>query len=155
MPNVTGQGEFPAGARRRVGGRARLAALAVALACLSALIVAAGLRPSEAGHGTHTQLGLPPCSWAEALGKPCLTCGMTTAVAYAANGELIDSVRAQPFGFVLAVMAATAVWGAVHVAATGSRLAPVAAGLITPRVMWGMGGLVLLAWAYKVATWHG
>lgn len=143
------------GTSRRAGLRTRVLAGLAAAACLAMLVVASQLRPQGGGHGTHTQLGLPPCTWAESLGKPCMTCGMTTAVAYAAHGELIDSVRTQPFGFLVAVGAAATVWGALHVAVTGSMLASGASGLLTPRVLWGTGGLVLLAWAYKVLTWNG
>jgi hypothetical protein len=140
---------------RRASAHVRWAAFLIAAACLALLLVASRLAPDAAGHGTHTQLGLPPCTWAEALGKPCMTCGMTTAFAYAAHGDLLDSARTQPFGFVLATLTAAMAWGALHVAATGSMLAAAASRMLTPRLLWAMGGLLLAAWAYKVLTWHG
>ena len=44
-------------------------------------------------------------------------------------------------------------WGALHVAATGSRLGLVAARMLTPRVLWSAAALALLAWGYKWITW--
>ncbi|HZW09136.1 MAG TPA: DUF2752 domain-containing protein [Phycisphaerales bacterium] len=143
------------GGARRASARVRWAALVGAGACLALLVVASRLAPEAAGHGTHTQLGLPPCAWAEALGKPCMTCGMTTAFAYAARGDLLDSARTQPFGFVLAVLTAATGWGALHVAATGSMLAAAASRMLTPRLLWTAGAMLLAAWGYKVLTWHG
>lgn len=140
---------------RRASAGVRWAALLAGAGCLAILVVATRLDPAGAGHGTHTQLGLPPCGWAEAFGRPCMTCGMTTAFAHAADGDLLNSARAQPFGFLLAVMTAALGWGALHVAVTGSMLASAAARMLTPRLLWAMGGLLLAAWAYKVLTWDG
>ena len=46
---------------------------------LAPLVIAAALSPSNAGHGTHRQLGLPACGWQTNMGLPCPTCGMTTS----------------------------------------------------------------------------
>ena len=122
-------------------------------ACLAVLIVAAVLRPSAEGHGTHTALGLPSCQWVQMFNKPCPTCGMTTSFAYAADASFVQSAGAQPFGMILAVLTAAIFWGALHTAVTGSRIAGVAMGMLTGRVL--LAGLVLLlgAWGYKIATW--
>ncbi|MEC9374691.1 MAG: hypothetical protein VYC34_12640, partial [Planctomycetota bacterium] len=66
----------------------RLLAALAAAAFIAVLIVAATLTPSPDGHGTHTRLGLTPCPWVLTLNKPCPTCGMTTAFAHAADGQL-------------------------------------------------------------------
>lgn len=132
----------------------RVGAGLLALVCLGVLITAMALRPNAAGHGTHTALGLPPCGWALTTGKPCPTCGMTTAFAHAAKGHLGRAFVTQPFGALLAILAATVVWIAGYVAATGSMIGRTLAGLIRARVMWAGGALLLLAWAYKYATWR-
>lgn len=132
---------------------ARFGAAAIAVACLTLLIVAARLHPAAAGHGTHTQLGMPPCGWAIYFGKPCATCGMTTAFAHAAHFQLWSSFKAQPMGALLALATAVAFWAGLHIAATGSRLGPFLAGLLTPRLLWTIAALTLLAWAYKFLTW--
>ncbi|MCC6660533.1 MAG: DUF2752 domain-containing protein [Phycisphaerales bacterium] len=137
----------------RVGlGHRLLAGLAAAF-CLSTLLLAARLSPDPAGHGTHVELGLPACGWAVTLHRPCPTCGMTTAFAYAAHGRFWAAVRAQPFGFLLCLGTAVMLWGAIHVAATGSHLGVQAARLLTPRVLWVAAALALLAWGYKWMTW--
>ena len=125
----------------------------VAAACLALLFTAARLAPSEDGHGTHTQLGMDECAWAESFGAPCATCGMTTAFAHASDGNLVASLGAQPFGALLAVFSASVFWGALHVSVTGSALGRYAARMITPGFVWPTAALFLAAWAYKFVTW--
>lgn len=133
----------------------RLIAAAVCVGCLVLLVVSAKLAPDGAGHGTHTQLGMPACTWAQTFDKPCMTCGMTTSFALAADGNLLDSARAQPFGFLLAVLTAGAAWGAGHVAATGSMLAEAAGRVLNARFLWLSLGVLMAAWVYKFVTWNG
>ncbi len=139
----------------RAGGAARLGALAVLVGCVGLLAASAWLTPAAAGHGTHEGLGLPPCAWAQTFDKPCMTCGMTTAFAYAADGDLLDSARTQPLGFVLAVVTAAIAWGAGHVALTGSMLGRAAQRVLNARFLWGSLALLFAAWAYKFVTWEG
>ncbi len=144
-----------AGVSRRVAPVSmRLIAAAVTVGCLALLVVSAALAPDGTGHGTHTQLGMPACVWAETFDKPCMTCGMTTSFALAADGNLIDSAKTQPFGFVLAVLTAGAFWGAGHVAVTGSMLTEAAGRVLNARLLWLALGLLLAAWAYKFVTWE-
>lgn len=131
----------------------RLAAALVAIALLGLLLTAAWLRPASAGHGTHTQLGLLQCGWVAAFGKPCPTCGMTTAFALAADGNIARSVAVQPMGAFLAIGSAAGFWGCLHAALFGSRVGTVAGGLLSPRVLWWIAGATVAAWAYKVWTW--
>lgn len=65
---------------------------------LAVLITAACLTPSPAGHGTHTQLGLPPCGFLVVTGMPCPGCGLTTSFAHMVRLEVVDAARANPFG---------------------------------------------------------
>ncbi len=130
----------------------RLGLAAVALACLSVLIIASTLTPSSVGYGTHSQLGLPPCGWVVRFGKPCLTCGMTTAFAAAAHVQPMTSIRAQPMGAALAVVTALLVWLAGYSAITGSLLLTTIVRLAGWKLAWiSLGGL-LAAWAYKWFT---
>lgn len=139
----------------REGPLARLGAGVCAAACLAVLITAWRLQPSAAGHGTHTQLGLPACGFALAFNKPCFTCGMTTAFAHAAHGQFWAGFKAQPFGLLLSVATAGVFWGALHVALTGSRVARLAADLCTPRRIAAVLALGGVAWVYKILTWPG
>lgn len=138
---------------RGVSSPARFGAAAVAVACLSLLVVASRLHPAPAGYDTHTQLGMPPCGWAVYFGKPCATCGMTTAFAHAAHFELWSSFKAQPMGALLALATAVGFWAALHVAINGSSLGIFLARLLTPRLLWCVAALTLVAWVYKFVTW--
>ncbi len=133
------------------GGRA-LAGL-IAAAVLGALLTGAALEPRSEGHGTHTQLGLPGCGWAAAFGRPCVTCGMTTAVAHAAHGNPTAAFAAQPLGAALAYAAAAGFWAALHATATGSRVGLALGGLARPRYLWVLAAAAAAAWGYKLAVW--
>jgi hypothetical protein len=73
----------------------------LALGCLAVLAVAAMLEPDVRGHGTHVQLGLPPCGFLLLTGAPCPGCGLTTAFAHAIRGDLGPAAVANPFGLLL------------------------------------------------------
>ncbi|MBA4063727.1 MAG: hypothetical protein C0501_08440 [Isosphaera sp.] len=84
---------------------------------------------------THTQLGMPPCGFVLATGRPCPACGMTTSFALLVRGDVGASLRANWAGTVIAVLWAGAlVWAVV----SGVKGRP----LFVPR---GRGELVLTA----------
>lgn len=118
------------------------------------LVVGAHLTPSPEGHGTHEQMGMPPCGFVIATGHPCPTCGMTTAVTLAAHRRPLQAILTQPFGALVAIGGAVGFWGCLHVAAFGSRLGRVAEPLLRPRILWIGAGLLVAAWIYKIATWR-
>ena len=113
------------------------------------------MHPDPAGHGSHTQLGLPPCAWAAVLQHPCPTCGMTTAVSYASHGQFVRAFLTQPFGLLVAIGAAVGFWSGMYIAATGSQLGRVYGRMMTPTVLWVLAALAAAAWAYKWVTWQG
>lgn len=147
-PAETVTGPFPA----RATAAQRVLALVVAMGALAMLAVGATLRPDPRGLETHTQLGLWPCGWYLATGYPCPTCGMTTAVSATTRGQYALGFRTQPFGALLAVIAAVAFWGGLHVAVFGSRLAVTGDRLFRPRVMLWLGAVFVAAWLYKIAA---
>jgi hypothetical protein len=130
----------------------RIAAGVLALGCFSLLAVAAYLSPSAEGHGTHEQLGLAPCSFLDSTGFPCATCGMTTAFAYAAEGDYLTSFHTQPMGMTLALLASTVFWLSLHSALTGSRIGHAASTMMSNRIAWYAIGALVLAWVYKIVT---
>ena len=65
------------------------------------LVLAGSLEPDPRGFGTHEQLGLTPCFFQQWTGKPCPTCGTTTAWAYALQGKFTSAVAANLGGVVL------------------------------------------------------
>jgi hypothetical protein len=127
----------------------RVLCLVLGLAAFSPLVIAAGLEPSPKGVATHTQLGLPACGWMASMGKPCISCGMTTAFAHAANGSFVQSVVAQPMGWVLAVLAASTGFACLHAAMTGWRAERLLNAVMQPKTLWIVAGGLLAAWGYK------
>ena len=79
-----------------------------AVGLLGLLAIAAMLKPSPLGHGTHQQLGLPPCTFWVLFGRPCPTCGMTTAWAHLVRGQWVDACRANLGGALLGLLAMVA-----------------------------------------------
>lgn len=139
----------------RLGLPQRALAGVLAIGALSVLSLAAYMDPSEAGHGTHEQIGLPPCQWAQQFDAPCITCGMTTAFSHAADGKLIDSLLTQPMGMLLSVGTAVGFWFALYVALTGSKVAAMAGQLLRSKSLYLIGALAGAAWVYKFVTWEG
>ncbi len=136
------------GVRRLVGG-------VVAVCAAGILGLAAYLEPSPTGLGTHAQLALPSCGWIALADIPCPTCGMTTAFAHAADGNLVAAAVAQPMGAVLAVAVAAALFIASYVAATGSRIAAMLPRLWGRVAAWALGAGFAGAWIYKVLSYKG
>jgi hypothetical protein len=87
-----------------------------ALCPLALLALATLLSPAPEGHGTHTQLGLPACSFHAWTGLPCPGCGVTTAACLVAHGELERAFLTQPFGAALALgLVLFPAWAALQV----------------------------------------
>jgi len=61
-------------------------------------LVAAFLQPSKHHHGTHTQLGLPPCPSVFLFHRPCPGCGLTTSWSATVHGDLGTAFQAHPLG---------------------------------------------------------
>lgn len=126
--------------------------LLCALAPLGLLAMRLLLQPSPAGHGTHEQLGLPPCMMMLRLGVPCPGCGVTTAVTHAARGELWHSLVTQPFGFALALAAVLALPVALVVHFSGRDLRATLERLSRRPLWFAVVALVALAWIYKIVV---
>lgn len=137
----------------RASGGTRLAAAFVSLVLLAVLTLAATLHADPAGHGTHEQVGLPACGFALATGKPCPTCGMTTAFTHAAHANYRRSLATQPGGFVASLGVAAFLWPCLHTAATGSRALELCGKLLTPKALWIAAGVWLGSWVYTFLIW--
>ncbi|MHB1037710.1 MAG: DUF2752 domain-containing protein [Pirellulales bacterium] len=128
-----------------------LAVTGTALAVL--LAVAVVLRPSPLGHGTHQQLGLPPCTFLVLFNRRCPSCGMTTAWAHVVRGQWTRAARANVGGALLAVAAiVVAPWALVC-----AGLGRACGWMPSERVVIGAGlgflGLTLAEWAWRL--WAG
>lgn len=144
------------GAVRRLLARpwvARTLSLGVAGVVAVPLVLAARLTPDDAGHGTHTQLGLAPCTVLQATGWPCPMCGATTSWALMADLRVPAAFLAQPFGAVLFLVAVAAaalgVAEAVQPRGRWSRLAD-AVGQRDALVGGTILLLMFLGWTWKV-----
>ena len=133
----------------------RVLALLMAIAGSGVLSLAAWLNAAPEGLGTHEQLRLPTCGWIRLMDVPCPTCGMTTAFAHAADGNLVASFLAQPLGCLLAIATAMGVIIGVYVTITGSRVLGLLGRLWGRRTGWLLAGIVVTAWGYKVLSYRG
>jgi hypothetical protein len=79
----------------------RLLAVLGLLGSIFVLVTAFRLEPDPRGVGTHEQLGLPACGFLIDHGVPCISCGMTTAFAAMAHGNVALALRSNPFGALL------------------------------------------------------
>lgn len=129
---------------------ARWPAALVFLVSVTWLGVAVWLTPDLRGHGTHEQLGLPPCGFLLTTRLPCATCGMTTAFALAAHGQLFDALVTQPAGALLALLAAIMVWISGYALLFGTPLDGLGRWLLRPRPILTIAGILLAAWVFKI-----
>ena len=128
------------------------------LGCL-VFAVAAILSPYDAdgrplSHGTHRQLGLPPCAMRLLTGLPCPSCGMTTSSSLFMHGDLAAASEANWAGLMVAGLGLVAT----------TWLAAVAAGIpagtftVDETIKWltVVGATTaLLRWLALVAAWLG
>lgn len=92
---------LPAPATRDLALASRIGWFFLAAIPTAVLLTARTLTPDPAGHGTHTQLGLPPCGFLVMTGCPCPGCGLTTSFAHMARFDVIGAASANPFGIPL------------------------------------------------------
>ena len=125
----------------------RLRGLLVAGPCWALLVAALWLTPARGGHGTHEQLGVPPCSFLSRTGWPCPSCGMTTSISAMAHGQLARAWTAQPFGVMLfAAIIVGAGFGTFELATNRPALES-----LRPGAWWGyllLAGM-LTGWGWK------
>lgn len=110
--------------------------------------------PDARGHGTHEQMGLPPCSWPILYGIPCPTCGVTTSAAHLVHGEVLDAFWVQPFGASLALAGLALAGLALYCLVRGQSLMARLLLLPYPRIFVGAVALLLLAWGFVYLRWE-
>ncbi len=116
------------------------------------LIVARILVPNPIGHGTHTQLGLPPCLFLAWTGQPCPACGLTTAFAHMARGELAAALHANVLGVMLfatvIAFVPIGVWAGVRKLPLYATLARVRAA----RIVVVLAGVGIVQWCARLSA---
>ena len=71
---------------------------------LAITVIGVVLTPSVDGHGTHQQLGLPPCPCVLIFNRPCPGCGLTTSWSSLLHGRIGAAFKANWFGPLLYLM---------------------------------------------------
>ena len=104
----------PGEAAAPLNGWFRVALLGVAAGLLAVFGIAARLDPYDRD-GTplrmeaHRQLGFPRCTFYDLTGKPCPSCGLTTSFALLMHGDVVNSLRANAVGTLLALFCLAAI----------------------------------------------
>jgi Protein of unknown function (DUF2752) len=109
-----------------LGRWVRLTLVLIALGLVLVFAVAIWLNPYRDGQvwlmETHRQLGLPECNFKRVTGLPCPSCGMTSSFALLMHGDLVNSLRANAAGTLLAILCLAYIPWALLCAARGRRL---------------------------------
>jgi hypothetical protein len=122
----------------------------VAAGAGAVLWIARALEPDARGHGTHEQLGLPPCGFLELTGIPCPGCGLTTAFAHLARADVVAAFEANPGALPLFAVTLFAVPFAAAGAVTARRFEPVVVNRTTSRVAILVVAALVLGWVLRV-----
>jgi hypothetical protein len=129
-----------------LGLRTRAALLALAVGLTVVFAIAARLTPDPRGYGTHEQLGRPPCAILKLTGRPCPTCGKTTAFAWFVRGRLFRSWGANPAGLLAACFGVFLIPWLVGCAAVGRPLGVRSPGETLMALAVVASALTVLAW---------
>ena len=132
----------------------------VALALIAVFAVAIWLKPYDDDGAplrmaTHRQMGLPPCTFFATTGLPCPSCGMTTSFSLLMHGDVVNSLRANAVGTLLALFClmlipwclASAVWKRTLFVRSVERMLTLAVlGFLSLMLLrWGI--VLALAWS--------
>jgi hypothetical protein len=132
--------------RQRLGWLTRGVLVVAAMLLTGVLGLSRVLTPDPRGYGTHTQLGLRPCTFAAMTGRLCPTCGMTTAYAWFVRGRIDRSWRANPAGCLFAALSPVLI---VWLLACSLRARPVGFRSLSGPLM----GLLLVGCVLSLACW--
>ena len=107
VPQIEPEPERAAQGRPPLNGYVRLVLVLIMVGTVSLFVIARLLNPYDAKgnarrQSTHTQMGLPPCSFEVATGKPCPSCGMTTSFSLLSRGDVSNSMQANSVGTLMA-----------------------------------------------------
>lgn len=125
--------------------RARIPYFSGVLVCAGALLVGRWLQPD--------QLPIPNCTFLSVTGLPCAFCGTTRGFFLAAQGAWFESIRESPLGFGVWVGAwGLLLWFLVKAVVPGrGGLKEKSNKPYARRVVYGVIGLVIANWVYRLA----
>lgn len=104
------------------------------------------LRPHSRGHGTHEQLGLPPCPSVLLFGRPCPGCGLTTSWTLTIQGRIGEAFGSHALGPILFLGFTVSAFLCLYGFVKGKRLRSE-----TKGVNWFLGAVALVFFAYGFA----
>lgn len=81
-------------------------------AWLFVTVCGVALKPATAGHGTHQELGLPPCPCVLIFNRPCPGCGLTTSFTALLHGRFREAFKAHWMGPLLYLLFTVTALGA-------------------------------------------
>jgi hypothetical protein len=129
----------------------------VALGWLGVFAIAAWLNPYQGNRvwfaETHTQLGLPSCHFKAIAGVPCPSCGMTSSFALLLHGDLVNSLRANCAGTMLALLGLGYLPWSILSIVRGRWLFFRNVENVLIGLVFGFVGVMLLRWGIVLA-WH-
>ena len=107
--SVKTESQQPVNAEPALTGYVRGCLLGTALGLMAVFGIACFLKPYDAqgqpySMATHQQLGLPECTFKRFSGMPCPSCGMSTSFALLVRGDVLNSLRANAVGTLLAAL---------------------------------------------------
>ncbi len=127
----------------------------ILVGCVLLIGAGAHVRPDPRGHSTHEQLGFAPCGFYVMTGRPCPTCGATTAFAWMVHGHPWMALKTQPFGAVTAVgtaaLLAMSLVGIVTAGVPAIRLSRRSSLVLAAAFL----ALFLGSWLYKLVMMAG
>lgn len=129
-------------------------AIGMLVSACSVLGIAAWLKPSPSGYGTHTQLGLPPCNFLRLTHLPCPSCGLTTCFAWAIRFHFREAFFANPFGVLAFLGTVALIPTAIVLLRRRISFRRITEGAHFTKAVYGATGLYLLSWAFKLAEFH-
>jgi hypothetical protein len=100
---------------------------------------------------THTQMGLPPCTFKVLTGVPCPSCGMTSSFTLLMHGDPWNSVQANFVGTLLAIFCLAFIPWALASAVRGRLLLVRSLETILVRLVLAFVILLLVRWGFVVA----
>jgi len=117
---------------------------------IAILALAAWLRPDPNGMGTHTQLGLPPCTLSSLTGLRCPGCGMTTSWALVMDGDFETALGTNLGGTLLCCLSMISSPWLLAMAISGQRSRD---GWFTWFAMLGVAaalGIAIIEWIWRL-----
>ncbi len=128
----------------------RLSHAFIAVGLTAVLLLSLWLKPDPRGLGTHEQLFLFPCNFHAMTGLPCPFCGMTTAFAHMAHGQVREAFMAQPMGMLGFIVCVLLLPVAIGAALTGKNAIAAAMKLPWIKISWVLGAMLTASWIFKL-----